>query len=169
MTATKESLAQRAAAEAKKVFKLIVYFGVWFSALTLLGHETLRQEGLPFGHWGLAWVKAALCAKFMLIGQAMFPMPKTSTTKPFKAILPRSFVYLGVVFALSILEAGLDGLLHGRPFVASIMNFANGDPLYAFAMAWVYWMILMPYLLFDEMLGIRSRQGVSADRAVVTE
>ncbi|MGV0998251.1 MAG: hypothetical protein ACOYBQ_02845 [Fluviibacter sp.] len=169
MTVNQKSFVQRVAKEAHNALRLTIYFGVWFSAIGLLTHEILRQEGLPFGHWGLAWIKAALCAKFMLIGQAMFPMPTGPTMKPFRAILPRSFVYLAVVFALSVLENGLDGLLHGRSFVASIMNFADGDPLYAFAMAWVYWMILMPYLLFDELLGMRSRQERSADRSVVTE
>ena len=160
MTTRKESLAQRVAAEAKKAFKLTLYFGIWFSALVFLTHEIMRQDGLPFGHWGLAWIKAALCAKFILIGQAIFPMTAVLSKSIWRVVLPRSFVYLAIVIGLSILEAGLEGLLHGHPFVTSLKHFANGDPIYALAVSWVYWLILVPYLLFDELLGTRKAQAV---------
>ena len=65
-------------AEIRKVFHLTVYFGIWFSALTFLLHETEGRAGLPLEAWGFAWIKAAICAKFLLVGQLLIPMPRVS-------------------------------------------------------------------------------------------
>jgi len=142
-----ETIGKRVAGEAKKAFYLTLYFGFWFSALTLLNHEILKQNGLPYVHWGLAWIKAGLCAKFMLIGQAIYPMQHSRGSDLWHIVLPRSFVYLAVVFVLSVAEELVVGLIHGETAMVAIQHFANGTPAYAFALAWVYWLILVPYLL----------------------
>ena len=146
-----ETIGQRIAGEAKKALYLTLYFGFWFSALTLLTHEILKQDGLPFGHWGLAWIKAAICAKFILIGQAVYPMQHSNGRDLWHIVLPRSFVYLAIVFALNVVEAIVEGQFHGEAMFYSIQHFANGNPLYAFALAWVYWLILVPYLLMGSL------------------
>lgn len=146
-----ETIWQRIAAEVKKAFYLTLYFGFWFSALTLLTHEILKQNGLPYVHWGLAWIKAALCAKFILIGQAIYPMRHSRGFDLWRVVLPRSFAYLGVVFALTVVEAMVDGLIHKETVAYSIQHFADGSPVYAFAQAWVYWLILLPYLLLGSL------------------
>lgn len=146
-----ETIGQRIAGEAKKALHLTLYFGFWFSALTLLTHEILKHDGLPFGHWGLAWVKAAVCAKFILIGQAVYPMRHSNGRDLWRIVLPRSLVYLAIVFALSIVEAVIEGRFHDEAVLYSIQHFANGNPLYAFALAWVYWLILVPYLLMGSL------------------
>jgi hypothetical protein len=146
-----ETIGQRVAGEAKKAVHLTLYFGFWFSALTLLTHEIMKQDGLPFGHWGLAWVKAAICAKFILIGQAVYPMQHSNGRDLWQIVLPRSFAYLAIVFALTVVEAIVEGQFHGETVLYSIRHFANGNPLYAFALAWVYWLILVPYLLMGSL------------------
>ena len=146
-----ETMGQRILGEAKKALRLTLYFGFWFSALTLLTHEILQQHGLPFAHWGLAWIKATLCAKFILIGQAFYPMRHSDGSDLWRIVLPRSFVYLGVVFSLNVLEVVVEGLFHGERFVDALQHFANGNPVYAFALAWVYWLILVPYLLMGSL------------------
>lgn len=164
MVGQNEPLRERLLSEAKSAFKLTLYFGVWFSAITLLTHEVLKLPGLPLQTWGLAWIKAGLCAKFMLVGQAFFPMKPLSAGKVWRDVLPRSVFYLGVVLALSILETGLDGLLHGHRFVESALGFANGEPLHIFALAWVYWLILAPYLVIDGILGHEGLYKVNQRR-----
>ena len=157
-----ETIGQRIAVEAKKAFGLTLYFGFWFSALTLLTHEILKQHGLPYGHWGFAWIKAAICAKFILVGQAIYPMQKSKGADLWSIVLPRSFVYLVVVFTLNIVEAVVEGLFHSETLLFSIQHFADGNPLYAFALAWVYWLILMPYLLMAS-LGLFKKSYVLVD------
>ena len=76
MAQEKESLRKRLGAEMRSAALLTLYFGIWFSALNLLVHETQGRSGLPLEAWGFAWIKAALCAKFLLIGQMLVPMPR---------------------------------------------------------------------------------------------
>jgi len=143
-----QDIKRRVAGEAKKALHLMLYFWLWFSAIGLLTHAILREHGLPIDSWVLAIVKAALCAKFLLIGQAIYPMRYSHGKDPWRIVLPRSLVYLIVVVVLSVLESGVEGVWRGTSFISGLAGFANGDPVYAFALAWVYWLILMPYLLF---------------------
>lgn len=152
MPQEKESMRKRLGTEVRSAALLTLYFGVWFSALNLLVHETQGRSGLPFEAWGFAWVKAALCAKFLLIGQMLVPMPKASKDDLWLSVLPRSLVYLLVVIVLNVLEEGVRGMLHGGSFTESMAGYAGGNPLHFVALAWVYWLILVPYLLLSQLL-----------------
>ena len=133
--------------EAKHFIWLAQYFGIWFSAITFLVHETLGRTGVPWDTLGLVWIKALLCAKFVLLGQWLLPMKPLTPSRFWSVLLPRSLAYLCVVILLSILEEGLKGLIHGESFVASMGHFAGGNPYHALALALVYWLILMSYLV----------------------
>jgi uncharacterized membrane protein YhdT len=162
MTQEKESLRKRLGAEVRSAVRLTLYFGIWFSALNLLVHETQGRSGLPLEAWGFAWVKAALCAKFLLIGQMLMPMPKADKESLWLSVLPRSLVYLLVVIVLNVLEEGLRGMLHGGSFTESMAGYAGGNPLRFVALTWVYWLILVPYLLLSQLLiNVRSTETVA--------
>ena len=60
--------------EAKKAFALSVYFGSWFCAISFLIATTLDERPIPLSIFGFAIIKGALSAKFLLIGQAIFPL-----------------------------------------------------------------------------------------------
>ena len=55
----------------KKIFLLFVYFSIWFSALVFLNYSILRKVGVLHTPIRFALVKVLLCAKFMLLGQAL--------------------------------------------------------------------------------------------------
>ena len=161
MSEQKESLRKRLGSEIRNVFYLTLYFGVWFCALNLLLHETLDRSGLPLEAWGFAWIKAAICAKFLLVGQLLMPMPRVTQAHVCSAILPRSVVYLLIVLALSFIEEGLRGLLHGQSFIHAISEFGGGKPLHIAALAWVYWLILVPYLMIGSLLASQAPSEAS--------
>ena len=154
----KESLHARLGSEIRNVFHLTLYFGVWFSALSFLMYELQGHTGLPFEAWGFAWVKAAICAKFLLIGQLLLPMPSVTKTRLWSTILPRSFGYLLVVIVLNVLEEGVRGLLRDHSFVQSMADYAGGNPLHLLALAWVYWLMLVPYLVITSLLAETAPQ-----------
>ncbi len=159
MAEQKEPLKMRLKSEALTVLHLTLYFGIWFSALNLLIHETLGRTGLPLESWGFAWIKAALCAKFILIGQMVFPMPKVGREGLLRAVLPRSLIYLLVVVLLNVVEEGVRGMLHGHTFAQAMADYANGNPLHFLALAWVYWLILLPYLLLGRLLSTPDQKA----------
>jgi hypothetical protein len=135
-------------AEAKKAFFLTLYLASWFCALVFLAATTMFKDPIPFELFGFAFIKAAICAKFMLIGQAIYPMVIDKANGILKMLLKKSLTYLAIVIALSFIEAGVEGWFHGKDFFASLSNFGHGHSLHIAALSIVYWLIIWPYLIF---------------------
>jgi hypothetical protein len=152
------SFKEKAKEEAIKAFLLTIYFAIWFCALAFLV-AVINQKTLTLSLFGFAFIKAALCAKFMLIAQAAYPLKLTKTNGILNSLILESIFYLLVVLALNYIEAGVNGLIHGKEFISSMANFGMSDPMRVFAMSIVYWLIVWPYLLF---MGFRSAVGSSA-------
>ncbi len=134
--------------EILKAFELTVYFSIWFCALTLLSVTTLHTQSISFTLFGFAIIKAALCAKFMLIAQVIYPIKINQKSGIVNSLFLESLFYILVVIALNYLEAGVDGVIHGKDFITSLADFGQSDPLHVLAMSIVYWLIVWPYLIF---------------------
>ncbi len=147
-SAPAKSLKEKAREEFIKAFELTIYFGVWFCALAFLAATSLDERPIPLSIFGFALFKGAICAKFMLVAQAFFPITVDRKNGIVNSLIVESLVYLAVVIGLNYLEAGVSGLIHGKEFLSSMMNFGKSDPLRIVAMSIVYWLIVWPYLLF---------------------
>jgi len=147
-SAPEKSLKEKAREEFIKAFELTIYFGVWFCALAFLAATSLDERPIPLSIFGFALFKGAICAKFMLVAQAFFPITVDRKNGIVNSLIVESLVYLAVVIGLNYLEAGVSGLIHGKEFLSSMMNFGKSDPLRIVAMSIVYWLIVWPYLLF---------------------
>ena len=142
------TLKQKAIEEVKEAFALTIYFGTWFCALSFLAATILDERPIPLSMFGFAIIKAAFCAKFLLIGQAIFPIKVKVGHGILRSLLIESLVYLVIVLALNYLEAGVRGLFDGKEFLISMTEFGNSNPLKVVAMSIVYWLIVWPYLVF---------------------
>jgi len=160
----KPSLRHRIKDEFVQATLLALYFAAWFCAIAFFSFALLREAAIPITPFGLAIIKAALCAKFMMIGKAIFPLKVDANRGLIKSIFWHSIVYLLIVIALSFLESGIDGLLHGKSFLESIASFGHGDPVYIAAIGIVYWLILWPYLI---VLGLNQSLGNTAVRTIL--
>ncbi len=147
-SAPTHTLKEKVKEEFIKAFQLTVYFSIWFCALTLLSVTTLHTQSLSFTLFGFAIIKAALCAKFMLIAQVLYPIKINQKSGIVNSLFLESLFYILVVIALNYLEAGVDGVIHGKDFITSLADFGQSDPLHVLAMSIVYWLIVWPYLLF---------------------
>ena len=145
---TPPTIKQKLLAELQKALVLTLYLGTWFCALAFLAATTLRESPIPLSIFGLSLVKALVCAKFMLVAQSAFPMKFQRDNGIIGPLLGLSLIHVGIVLVLSFNEAGIVGLLHGKGFWASLLSFGNGDPLHILSMSIVYWLIVLPYLLF---------------------
>jgi len=152
----KPSLRHRIKDEFVQATLLALYFAAWFCAIAFFSFALLREAAIPITPFGLAIIKAALCAKFMMIGKAIFPLKVDANRGLIKSIFWHSIVYLLIVTALSFLESGIDGLLHGKSFIESVSSFGHGDPIYIAALSIMYWLILWPYLI---VLGLNQSIG----------
>ncbi len=147
-SAPTHTLKEKVKEEFIKAFQLTVYFSIWFCALTLLSVTTLHTQSLSFTLFGFAIIKAALCAKFMLIAQVLYPIKINQKSGIVNSLFLESLFYILVVIALNYLEAGVDGVIHGKDFITSLADFGQSDPLHVLAMSIVYWLIVWPYLIF---------------------
>ncbi len=144
---SKTSLVKKAKTEAIRGFSLTTYFASWFCALSFLKVTVVHDHSYSLSVFGLAWIKAGLCTKFLLIGEALFPLNMKGSRGIIVPLLRHSFLYLTVVMFLTFVEIGVDGLIHGRGFETSLLAIGDGDPLRVLAIAIVYWLILCPYLV----------------------
>ena len=145
---TPPSLKHKLKEEAKKAFALTIYFGIWFCAIAFMAATALEERPIPLEIFGFALVKAAISAKFMLIAQAAYPIKVDKKNGIVNSLILESIVYIVVIIALNYLEAGVEGLFHGKEFIPSMAAFGNSDPLRVLAMSIVYWLIVWPYLIF---------------------
>ena len=77
----KATLHQRAMHELKGFMVFAVYLYITLGAVVLMKTAVLHTEGIEFAFWGIAVVKAAVLAKFMLLGKAM-KIGERATTSP---------------------------------------------------------------------------------------
>ena len=155
----KHTFKEKVIEEAKSALALTLYFGTWFCALTFLAMTTLDERPIPLMPFGIALIKAALCAKFMLIALAIFPPKMRPNHGLMRSLFNESLVYLLIVILLNYLEAGIDGMIHGKEFFISMTAFGQSNPLRVVAMSLVYWLIVWPYLV---LIGLKLRLGTPA-------
>jgi hypothetical protein len=153
-----EGIKEKLEVEAKKALALTAYFGTWFCAITFLA-VTNSEHPISLSIFGLALIKAALCAKFMLIAQAIFPIKISKTHGIIKSLFLESFFYIFIVLDLNYIEAGIEGLMHGKNFIDAMTSFGQKNPLHVLAMTIVYWLIVWPYLV---LVGLRLALGEDA-------
>jgi len=153
------SLKDKLKEEAKKAFVLTLYFGAWFCAITFFAATALEERPIPLDIFGFALIKAGISAKFMLIAQAAYPLKVNKEHGIVNSLLFESIVYLVFVLALNFLEAGVDGLIHGKEFITSMAAFGNGEPIRIFAISILYWLIVWPYLI---VMGVNQALGNTA-------
>ena len=150
---------EKAKEEFVKAFQLTIYFGVWFCALAFLAATSLDERPIPLSIFGFALFKAAVCAKFMLVAQAFFPITVDKKNGIVSSLIMESLIYLLVVLGLNYLEAGIDGFIHGKEFFISMTEFGRSNPLRVVAVSIVYWLIVWPYLL---LMGMTLMLGSNA-------
>lgn len=163
-TEVKEDLRHRIKDEFIQASLLALYFAAWFCAIAFFSFALLREAAVPITPFGLAIIKAGLCAKFMMIGKAIFPLRVNANRGLIKSIFWHSIVYLGIVLALSFAEAGIEGLFHGKSFLESLSSFGHGDPIFIASLSIMYWLILWPYLI---VLGFNQTHGNNAVRTIL--
>lgn len=150
--------------ELVKAFALSLYFSIWFCALTFLIATLSDKYPIPLSNFGFAIIKGGLSAKFLLISEAAFPIKVNKSKGLIRSLLLQSFIYVGIVLSLNYLEAGVNGLIHGREFWDSLKDFGKADPLRIAAMCIVYWLIVCPYLALS---GLKIALGTNATLAIL--
>lgn len=145
----KKSLKSKIGDELKSLLVLTIYFGIFFVALNYFKFSILQKVDIPYAYFGLSLIRALVCAKFMMIGKKLFPI-KIIPNKPLvKHIINRSLVYLLIVIGFNVIEEMIVAKIHGAHIFDAIIGVEAGTINQFFAMAILYWIVLVPYVAYS--------------------
>ena len=156
-----ESFGKKISVELREFAILATYLYVCFTALAYLKASILHDQGVDFAPWAFAAIKAAVSAKFMLIGRALHV---GEGFKKYPLIVPtvyKSLAFVLLVAVLTVLEEITVGYLHGRTIVDAIADIGGGTRDQRIATSIVLLLIFIPYFAF------RSLGDVIGDRILV--
>jgi hypothetical protein len=116
----------------------------------------LHTEGIEFAPWGIALVKAAVLAKFMLLGNAMKIGGRTTTSPLIWPTLRKAFAFLVLLIIMTIIEEAVVGMFHHRSITASLGELVGPRLEETLAGFLIMLLVLIPLFAFrvlDEALG----------------
>jgi hypothetical protein len=154
-THAKATLQQRATHEIKEFLILTVYLYITLGAVIMMKTAVLHTEGVEFAPWGVAIVKAAVLAKFMLLGHAL-KIGERYTGALIWPTLHKAFGFLLLLVILTIIEEIAVGLFHHRSIAASLGDLVGARLEETLAGYLVMLLVLIPYFAFrvlGEVLG----------------
>jgi len=169
--ASKPTLKERAIEELR-TFKLVAgYLFVCFAVLMF--YESTLPGGAEAGVFslGAAAIKAAIVAKFLLLGQALGVGDKTRVvTRMGPAIFAKSVQLWLLVIVLSVAEELLVGRFHGMSFGATLADYESRSIAHMLAKSLVVLLILLPLIAtreFSRSLGPGALRGILTGKSKV--
>ena len=139
------AIGKKAAHELHELIVLTAYLYVAFGAVIFFKYAVLRGEGIDWAPWGLALIKAALVAKFVLLGSALHIGERHRSKPLIWPTLYKSAAFLVVVLILTAIEEMIVGLIYGRTVRQSIAEIGGGSPEQLVAQMVLLFMIFFPY------------------------
>ena len=106
----------KAGEELREFIVLTADLYVCFAAVIYFKAAVLQAHGVAYAHLGLAIVKAAICAKFMLMGRVFHIGERFRKLPLIVPTLHRSLVFLLLLAVLTFIEEIVVGAIHGRTF-----------------------------------------------------
>ena len=158
-TTARMRIAKRAIDELKEFLIIAAYLYVCFTALAYLKAAILQAHGVSFAPFGIAAIKALICAKFMSVGHAIHLGERHKKEALIWPTLRRSFAFLVLLLVLNVLEEVILGYIHHRAVVDSIAAVGGGTMHQLIAASIVVLLILIPFFAFrslSEVVGERN-------------
>jgi hypothetical protein len=146
-TTAKVTLRQRAVHEFKEFAILAAYLYTALGAMYFMKTAVLHTQGIEFAPWGIAIVKAAVLAKFMLIGHAMM-IGERYTGPLIWPTLHKAFAFLLLLVILTIIEEAVVGLFYHQSIAVSLGDFVGSRLEETLAGILIMLLVLIPYFAF---------------------
>ena len=105
---------------------LTAYLYVCFAAVIYFKAAVLHTQGIAYAPLGVGIVKAAICAKFMLMGRMLHIGERFKNYPLIIPTLHRAFVFLLLLAVLTLAEEAFVGLIHGRKLWESVSEIGGG-------------------------------------------
>lgn len=145
---SKPALPEKIAAELREYFILAGYLYVCFTALAYLKASILHAHGFEFSPWAFAAVKAAVSAKFMLLGSALHVGEGFKRHPLIVPTLYKSVAFFLLLALLTVIEEAVLGFIHGRTVSESLAEIGGGTFDQIVATSFIMLLIFIPYFAF---------------------
>ena len=140
-TNTRVTLHQRAMHELKEFVVLAVYLYITLGAVILMKTAVLNTEGI-------AVVKAAVLAKFMLLGNAMKIGGRNTTSPLIWPTLHKAFAFLVLLIVMTTIEEAVVGLFLHRSIASSLSELVGPRLEETLAGFVIMLLVLIPFFAF---------------------
>lgn len=168
----KAPLKERLTIETREFLVIAIYLYIYFGALIYFKAAILHAHGVSFAPWSIAFVKALICAKFMLLGR-MFHLGERYKDLPLIwPTLYQSFAFMVLLMVLNAAEELLSGFIHGHSIATTLADINGGTLDQVIATSFLGMLILIPFFAFrslGELLGERNLVRVFIERRHVAE
>jgi hypothetical protein len=157
---SKETLRDKAEEEIKQFAIIGFYFFVVFSAIAFMKAAILDAYGITWTHWGIAALKAALCAKFVMLGRAL-RIGNGHEQKPLIwQTVYQSVVFLVFVSALNIVEESVMGKIHGDHVRDTLSHVGGGTVEQMLATTLILFLVFLPFFAFSALHDVMRDRGL---------
>jgi hypothetical protein len=147
-TNAKATLHQRAIHELKEFVILFLYLYITIGAVILMKTAVLHTQGIEVAPWGIAVVKAAVLAKFIMLGY-MMKIGARNTTRPLIwPTLRMAFGFLVLLIILTIIEEAVVGLIHHKSIGTSLGELIGPRLEETMAGLLIMLLVLIPFFAF---------------------
>ena len=149
--AKRARLKEKAAEEFRLFLLIAAYLAAFFIAFLTYRRLISREFGVNSFHYGYALIEAMIIAKVILIGKAMgLGRKDVRRTVAFK-VLRSSLVYGALVAAFAVLEHVIEGMVHGKTFVASLETFRDTGIYEILGRGLILFVAFIPFFAFWEL------------------
>jgi hypothetical protein len=143
--------AKKLGPELREYALIFAYLYVCLGAIILYKLAILHGQGISYAPYGLAFVKAFILAKFVLVGHAVRMGDRYEKRRFVYVIAYKALLFLIALLVLSVIEEAIVGVVHGRTLAASLAEVAGGTLPQVLASCFIMLLILIPYLTFREL------------------
>ena len=168
----KPTLRERGVNEFKEFLIIGAYLFLTFGAVLLMKAAVLHDQGISFAPLSAAAIKAAILAKFILIGEAMRLGEGFKSRPLIWPTLYKSVSFLVFLIILTIVEEIVVGLFHDRSAAASLQELFGAKLVETLAAIVIVQLVLIPYFGFRELSETLGRGKIArlffSDRGVAT-
>lgn len=140
---------RRAIDEALEIGVLTAYLFITIGAVNVMKAAVLHDHGVHVAYWGVAIVKAALLAKFVLLGKALKVGEHNKTSPLIWPTLHKAFAFLVLLFVLTVLEEIVMGWFHHLTVAESMAELFGMRLPETLAGVLVLLLVLIPYFAFE--------------------
>lgn len=151
MEKSRRSVKQVIIEETKKFLVVASYLWVIFALLIEYKSMILAEEQISIETRGFALINALALGKVIVVAQAFHLGEMGEDVPLIYPTLLKSALFSILLAIFKILEVGIVGLIHGRPFAQSITEIAGGTLKGIICVTLIMFVVLIPFFAYGEM------------------